>query len=93
MLSDNKTGLLTWGSRFVGSYFIEKYSLKYEIKIFSFLKCANIRKLDFYRLLHVLSFINIGLICYRNSLMFFHIFHPVESKIQSEIQKMQIFMS
>jgi len=45
MLSDNKTGLLTWGSRFVGSYFIEKYSLKYEIKIFSFLK-NNVNTLD-----------------------------------------------
>ena len=38
MLSDNKTVLVTGASGFVGSYFVEKYSSKYKIKTFSFLK-------------------------------------------------------
>ncbi|MGM0520083.1 MAG: NAD-dependent epimerase/dehydratase family protein, partial [Campylobacterota bacterium] len=37
MLNYKKTILLTGASGFVGSYFIEKYSPKYEIKSFSFL--------------------------------------------------------
>jgi len=38
MLNYKKTILLTGASGFVGSYFIEKYSSKYNIKTFSFIK-------------------------------------------------------
>jgi len=37
MLNEKKTILLTGASGFVGSYFIEKYESKYNIKTFSFL--------------------------------------------------------
>ena len=40
MLNEKKTLLLTGASGFVGSYFIEKYESKYNIKTFSFLHDA-----------------------------------------------------
>lgn len=45
MIKDKRIILLTGANGFVGSYFIEKYSLKYEIKTFSFLK-NNVNTLD-----------------------------------------------
>ena len=45
MLNDKKTVLLTGANGFVGSYFVEKYSSKYEIKAFSFLN-DDINSLD-----------------------------------------------
>jgi nucleoside-diphosphate-sugar epimerase len=45
MLNDKKTVLLTGANGFVGSYFVEKYSIKYDIKTFSFRK-DNINTLD-----------------------------------------------
>lgn len=45
MLNDKKTVLITGANGFVGSYFVEKYSSKYGIKKFSFLK-DSFDKLD-----------------------------------------------